>query len=406
MHSGFINSLIYFLQHGLLDLSIWQLILVVAVMVQLTIFSVTLFLHRSQAHRAVEFAPLVNHLFRFWLWLTTSMVTRDWVAVHRKHHALCEQEGDPHSPQIFGIKRVFWEGTELYTDARLEEGTLEKYGRGTPDDWLERNVYSRFPFLGITLLFFLEVAAFGALGLTAWAIQVTWIPFWAAGVINGLGHWWGYRNFSTPDTSTNLTPIAFWIGGEELHNNHHAFPSSARFSMRGWEFDIGWQVIRLLRKTGLAKVLRLAPTLSLREDAPIPDKETLNAVFIHRFTVMRDYYQQVVLPVLHMETRRARINVKLSLRKARKLFSSDSRFLDDKSLQLRAKLIESSQSLQLVHEYKLRLQKIWDRHTTNPEQLLELLKAWVKDAENSQIDVLQDFAQTLRMYVIAKPVFA
>ena len=257
------DSLLQFLIGGLIGLVWWELLIVLLVFTQLTIFSVTLYLHRSQAHRGVDFHPVLNHFFRFWTWLTTSMITKEWVAIHRKHHAKVETEEDPHSPQTKGIGNVFWRGVELYREARGQRADIEQYGKGAPDDWVERHVYTPHANLGPTFLLLVNAVLFGLPGVALWAIQMAWIPFWAAGVINGLGHWWGYRNFESSDTSTNLTPWGVWVGGEELHNNHHAFPSSARFSMRRWEVDIGWIVIKGMEKVRLAKVLRVAPTLDI-----------------------------------------------------------------------------------------------------------------------------------------------
>ena len=290
---------------GLLGLGWWELAAVALVLVQLTIFSVTLYLHRSQAHRGVDFHPVLAHGFRFWLWLTTSMITREWVAIHRKHHARVETEDDPHSPQVRGIGQVFWRGVELYREARAQRADIDQYGRGTPDDWIERRLYTPHANLGPTLLLFIEAALFGLPGIALWAIQMAWIPFWAAGVVNGLGHWWGYRNVESADTSTNLVPWAVWIGGEELHNNHHAFPGSERFSMRRWELYIGWVVIRLLQALRLATVLRVAPRMDIRPDVAVADADTLKALLSHRFQAMTDFQRNVLTPALRDEARAA-----------------------------------------------------------------------------------------------------
>ena len=273
-----IDFLLNFAGHGLLHAGWLTIALYVLVTTQFTIFAVTLYLHRSQAHRGVDFHPVLSHFFRLWNWLGTGMVTKEWVTVHRKHHAHCETEEDPHSPQMVGIRKVFFEGAELYREAASNAADLEKYGRGTPDDWLERHVYTPYPYLGVSLLMVIDLVLFGVLGAAIWAVQMAWIPLWAAGVVNGIGHWWGYRNFETTDTATNLTPWGFWIGGEELHNNHHAFPSSAKFALRKWEFDIGWATIKGLQAVGLAKVLRVAPSLDVRPNIPVPDTDTLKAL--------------------------------------------------------------------------------------------------------------------------------
>src|SRR5688500_14762000 len=271
-------SLLDFLAGGLLQAGWVSLLIYFLAATQLTIFSVTLYLHRSQAHRAVDFHPVLAHVFRFWTWLSTGMVTREWAAIHRKHHAKCETEEDPHSPQVKGIGTVFWRGVELYKEARDDRASIEQYGKGMTNDWIERNLYTRFATMGPTLYLLVSFALFGFWGIALWAIQMAWIPFWAAGVVNGLGHWWGYRNFETTDTATNLSPWGVWIGGEELHNNHHAFPSSAKFALRRFEVDIGWVAIRLFESVGLAKVLRVAPTLDVRPNIAMPDGETLKAL--------------------------------------------------------------------------------------------------------------------------------
>ncbi len=384
--------------HGLWPFGGGWAVALFLLLTQITIFSVTLYLHRAQAHRALDLHPVVSHFFRFWLWMTTGMNTREWVAVHRKHHAHCETENDPHSPVTHGIWKVLFHGVSLYTEEAKNPETIEKYGRGTPNDWLQRHLYDRWRYLGIALMAVIDLALFGPIGLTFWAGQILWIPFWAAGVINGAGHWWGYRNFITQDTATNLIPIAFFIGGEELHNNHHAFPSSARFSMKRWELDLGWQCIRLLRALGLARVLREAPRLSReRSDARL-DEQTLKALFLHRFTVMTDYYRQVIIPVLQDEARQHRISVRRVLRKGRRLMRAERRFLNRKADATLQHWLEHWQQLKTVHEHRQRLLSLWERHTTQPEQLLQQLKHWCEEAERSGIAALQNFARQLRSY--------
>src|SRR3569832_855631 len=266
-----LDFILDFLNHGVLHASWVFKIVYFAIVTQLTIFSVTLYLHRSQAHRGVDFHPALAHVFRFWSRVSTGMITKEWVAIHRKHHAKCETEEDPHSPKIFGIKKVVLEGVDLYRIASHDQSTMEKYGRGTPDDWLERNLYSKHAYWGPTLTFIVSILLFGIWGVAIAALQMIWIPFWAAGVVNGLGHWWGYRNFETADMATNLTPWGFFIGGEALHNNHHAFPSSSKFALRKFEFDIGWAAIRGFETIGMAKVLRVAPSLDIRPNVQLPD---------------------------------------------------------------------------------------------------------------------------------------
>ncbi len=246
------DYILSFIAGGLTQATWWQVVIFTLVVTHITIVSVTVFLHRSQAHRGLDLHPAVAHFFRFWLWLATGMVTREWVAIHRKHHARCEREGDPHSPAVFGLAQVFFRGAELYRDEARNAETLARYGHGTPDDWIERTLYSRHNLLGVGLMLVLDLVLFGVVGLTVWAVQMAWIPFWAAGVVNGLGHAWGYRNFVCPDDSTNVVPWGLLIGGEELHNNHHAYGTSAKFSSRWYEFDLGWAYIRILQALGLA----------------------------------------------------------------------------------------------------------------------------------------------------------
>ncbi|MBW3550646.1 MAG: fatty acid desaturase [Proteobacteria bacterium] len=386
-------SLLDFLAGGLLQASLGTLVIYFLVATQLTIFSVTLYLHRSMAHRAVDFHPAVAHVFRFWTWLTTSMITKEWAAIHRKHHAKCETEEDPHSPQVKGIKTVFWRGVELYREARADRESIEKYGKGCPEDWIERNLYSRWPTMGPTLLLFISFALFGFAGVAIWALQMAWIPFWAAGVVNGLGHWWGYRNFETADTSTNLTPWGVWIGGEELHNNHHAFPSSARFALRRFEFDIGWSTIKLFEKLGLAKVLRVAPSLDVRPNIAMPDGETLKALLAIRFQAMTDYYRGVTLPAL----READDRLPRPLRKA---LADGGRWLDDgKRERLQAWLAERPRMATLA-DYRQRLAQVLDDRSHDAQAQLARLHAWCADAEASGIRALEEFSVRLKGYAL------
>ena len=309
-------SLLDFLAGGFAQAGLGTLAIYFLAATQLTILSVTLYLHRSQAHRAVDFHPALAHVFRFWTWLTTSMITKEWAAIHRKHHAKCETEEDPHSPQVKGIKTVFWRGVELYREARADRESIEKYGKGCPDDWIERHLYTQCRRSARPCCCSSASRLFGFVGVAIWAIQMAWIPFWAAGVVNGLGHWWGYRNFESADTSTNLTPWGVWIGGEELHNNHHAFPSSAKFALRRWEFDIGWAAIKLLEAFGLAKVLRVAPSLDVRPNIAMPDTETIKALLALRFQAMTDYQRNVFTPALREEAAAAGAKLRALLPRA------------------------------------------------------------------------------------------
>jgi len=368
---------------------------------QLTIFSVTLYLHRSQAHRAVDFHPALAHLFRLWSWLTTAMITREWAAIHRKHHAKCETEDDPHSPQFKGIKTVLFYGVELYRDARAQREDIEKYGKGCPDDWIERHLYTPHATLGPTLMLFICVGLFGAKGLAAWALQMAWIPIWAAGVINGLGHWWGYRNFETTDTATNLTPWGVWVGGEELHNNHHAFPSSAKFALRRFEFDIGWAAICALRALGLAKVLRVAPSLDVRPNIPMPDGETLKALLAHRFQAMTDYYRHVLLPALRDEAANAGVNLRALPSKLRRGLADDGRWLDAEARAKLQAVIAHTPQLATLVEYRARLAAVLEERSHDASATLARLQDWCREAEATGIHTLREFAARLRGYALA-----
>jgi len=392
-------SLIDFLAGGLLQFGFWSLALYFLVATQLTIFSVTLYLHRSQAHRGVDFHPALAHVFRFWTWLTTSMITREWVAIHRKHHAKCETEDDPHSPMHKGIKTVFWRGVELYREARAMRADIEQYGKGAPDDWIERHLYTPHATMGPTVLLFISFALFGFAGVAIWAIQMAWIPFWAAGVVNGLGHWWGYRNFETTDTATNLTPWGVWIGGEELHNNHHAFPSSAKFALRRWEFDIGWAAIKGLQKLRLAKVLRVAPSLDVRPNIQAPDTDTMRALLAHRFQAMTDYQRNVLMPALREEAQVAGEKLRSLLpRKLRRGLVDDGRWLSPEAREQMQQWISQRPRIRTVVEYRRSLAAVLEARTSNATDALHNLQAWCREAEASGIRALQEYSARLKGY--------
>jgi len=396
------DSLLQFLIGGLTGLVWWELLIVLLVFTQLTIFSVTLYLHRSQAHRGVDFHPVLNHFFRFWTWLTTSMITREWVAIHRKHHAKVETEEDPHSPQTKGIGNVFWRGVELYREARGQRADIEQYGKGAPDDWIERHVYTPHANLGPTLLLLINATLFGLPGVALWAIQMAWIPFWAAGVINGLGHWWGYRNFESSDTSTNLTPWGVWVGGEELHNNHHAFPSSARFSMRRWEVDIGWIVIKGMEKVRLAKVLRVAPTLDIRPNIAVPDADTLKALLSHRFQAMTDYQRNVLKPALKEEAVQAGAKLRALLpRKLRRGLVDDGRWLKPDAREQLRNWVSQRPRISALVEHRARLSALLEARSHDAAERLKALQAWCHEAEASGIRALQEYSARLKGYALA-----
>ena len=396
------DALLQFLTSGLVGLGWPGLLVVLLVFTQLTIFSVTLFLHRSQAHRGVDFHPVLNHFFRFWTWLTTSMITREWVAIHRKHHARVETEQDPHSPQTRGIGKVLREGAELYREARNDRASIEQYGKGAPDDWIERHLYTPHANLGPVVLAVVNLVLFGLPGIALWAIQMAWIPFWAAGVVNGLGHWWGYRNFESADTSTNLTPWGVWIGGEELHNNHHAFPSSARFSMRRWEFDIGWAAIKGLEKIGLAKVLRVAPSLDIRPNIAVPDGETLRALLSHRFQAMTDYQRNVLKPALREEAAAAGARLRELLpRRMRRGLVDDGRWLKPEAREQLRSWVSQRPRIQALVVHRARLAALLEARSHDAAERLHQLQAWCQEAEASGIRALQEYSLRLKGYALA-----
>jgi len=390
---------------GLLSLSVWQLVGVGLLLTHITIASVTIYLHRCQAHRALDLHPVMSHFFRFWLWLTTGMVTKEWVAVHRKHHAKCETKDDPHSPIVLGIGKVLYEGAELYNVARHDANNLDKYGVGTPNDWLEQNLYSPWRNWGIILMLIVEVALFGPLGITLWAIQMMWIPLWAAGVINGLGHYLGYRNFETRDASTNLIPLGLFIGGEELHNNHHAYPSSAKLSARWYEFDLGWGYIRMMSMLKLAHVKRVALESKIDWAKPMADAETVMAVLKNRVHVMALYSRNVIDPVLNLEIKLADSKTRKLLRKAKPLVNGKAFRPDNLIIGELETALEASQTLATVYRFKQQLRELWTNAGLSQEKRLEALCEWCRLAEETRIQCLEQFALTLRGYSVMQPVY-
>ena len=384
--------------YGLANLSLWGYIAMAFVMVQISMAGVTLYLHRDQAHRAIDLHPAVRHFFRLWIWLTSGMVTREWVAVHRKHHAMCEREGDPHSPVVFGLSKVLLEGAELYRLETDNQETLEKYGRGCPDDWIERHIYARFSLLGVYSMLALNVIFFGLPGITIFAVQMMAMPVFAAGVINGLGHAKGYRNFESDDASTNLVPWGLFIGGEELHNNHHAFPTSAKFAMRSWEFDIGWMYINILKALGLCEIRRVAPQPHFAGKPRNVDLDTVRAVLQNRMHVLRDYSRNVVRPVLELEASARNVGHE-QLRRARTLLTRRQQLLDSEAQARLSNLLADNRNLRTVHEYRQQLQGLWEQANVSNDKLVAQLKEWCVQAEASGIKSLQDFSARLREYL-------
>ncbi len=386
---------------GLFDLPWWGLVIVILVLTHVSIAAVTIFLHRHQAHRALDLHPLASHFFRFWLCLTTGMVTKEWAAIHRKHHARCETPDDPHSPQVYGIKRVLWGGVFLYVRESRNTQTLERYGHGTPDDWLERNIYSNRAKLGLIVMGLIDVALFGIVsGLLVLAVQIAWIPFWAAGVINGIGHFWGYRNWATADASTNIFPLGILIGGEELHNNHHAYGSSAKLSNRWYEFDIGWAYIRILALLRLAEVKKLAPRPRFTAAKPVADFDTLQAVIACRYDVLAKYAKSLRNAYVE-ELRRLRRKAPQeaqSLKALKHWLHRDERQMPGEQRARLAAALALNEKLSTVYSMRSELVALWERSNASREQLLKQLQDWCRRAEASGIRQLEEFSLRLRCY--------
>ena len=386
---------------GAFDLPWWGLMVAALMLTHITIAAVTIFLHRHQAHHALDLHPAVSHFFRLWLWLTTGMVTKEWAAVHRKHHAKCDTPDDPHSPQILGINRVLWGGVFLYVKEANKSDTIKRYGHGTPDDWLERNIYSKYKILGLTLMGVVDVILFGIVpGVLVLFTQIAWIPFWAAGVINGIGHYWGYRHWLTPDASTNIVPWGIFIGGEELHNNHHAYPTSARLSSKWYEFDVGWLYIRILETLALAKVKHIAPTPHFTAPKPTVDLQTLQAVIANRYDVLARYAKSQKRAYAEERTalRRGAPPDALMLKDLGRELERDGKMLDDDERMEFAEVLSESRALQTVYSMRRDLIALWARSAAPREQLVKQLQDWCRRAEASGIRTLVEFSQRLRSY--------
>ena len=395
--SPWLDAVLNWLSYGLFDLSGWQVLACTLVLTHITIASVTIYLHRHSAHRSLDLHPIPAHFFRFWLWLTTAQVTKEWTSIHRKHHAKCEQAEDPHSPHVHGIKTVLLTGAELYRKEAENLETLERYGHGTPNDWLERNVYTPRSVWGVALMLIIDLAVFGALGLTVWAVQMMWIPVTAAGIINGAGHYWGYRNFEAPDASTNISPWGILIGGEELHNNHHTYPTSAKLSVKPYEFDLGWGYIRILEILGLATVKKTPPKMAYGDVQPVANDKTLEALIANRYEVMAHYAKQVRV-ALKQELAEMSSNLPSpsALAAAKRWMHRDAEKVPAKVMaqlaEARAVLPDVDTMVQMREE----LRQLWLNTNLNRTQLVEGLQAWCKRAEASGIAALKDFSVHLR----------
>lgn len=394
---AFLNAILEWLSHGLLDLTWWEIVLYALITTHITIVSVTIYLHRHQAHRAMDLHAIPSHFFRFWLWIGTGQVTREWVSIHRKHHAKCETSEDPHSPVAHGIKKVFWQGAELYRAESKNQETLSKYSQGCPDDWIERNLYSRFSWQGVGLMMIVDLALFGAAGLAVWAIQMAWIPITAAGVINGIGHYWGYRNFEAADASTNIVPWGILIGGEELHNNHHTYPTSAKFSVKPHEFDIGWVYISLMSMMGLARVKKTPPKLQLGDVRPVADVKTLEALITHRYEVMAGFAKDLRKAcAIELATTKAKRGDVSALVAAKRWLPRDA---DKVPAAAAPKLVLARAAhpvLDKMVTMREELRQLWLNRSHSREQLAVDLQAWCHRAESSGISALREFSFMLR----------
>jgi stearoyl-CoA desaturase (delta-9 desaturase) len=393
-----LNAAIDWLANGLWNLSWWQVLLYTLVTTHITIAAVTIFLHRAQAHRAMDLHAIPAHFFRFWLWLATGMVTKEWVAIHRKHHAKCETADDPHSPQTRGIDTVLWRGAELYREEAKNPETIAKFGLGTPDDWLERNLYTRFSWQGVGVMLILNLALFGVIGLAVWAVQMIWIPVTAAGVINGIGHYWGYRNFEAPDASTNISPWGLIIGGEELHNNHHTYPTSAKFSVKPYEFDIGWFYITLMRKIGWATVKKVPPKLQLGAIKPVADEKTLEALIANRYEVMAGYAREMrracKAEIAMLKEKQADLS---PLKAAKRWLHRDDDRVPAAARPQLAQARAAHPVLDKMVTMREELRQMWLNTSQSREQLASDLQAWCHRAEESGIEALRQFSMKLRM---------
>ena len=398
--SIFLETGLDFLSNGLTSATAWQVFIFTMVVTHITIASVTIFLHRCQAHRALDLHAIPSHFFRFWLWLTTGQVTKEWASIHRKHHAKCETEDDPHSPVTRGIKKVLFEGAELYRTESKNLETMQKYGHGTPDDWIEKKLYTRFSWFGMVLMLLINVLLFGVIGVTVWAVQMMWIPITAAGIINGIGHYWGYRNYDCADASRNILPIGILIGGEELHNNHHTFGTSAKLSSKWYEFDIGWMYIRMMEVVGLATVKKIAPEPKFSSAKIVVDLETLQSVIANRYDVMSKYTKSM-RKAWRVEVEQLKLKSQFEdgvLKTAKKLLQREPTKLEAPQKQQLSELLAHSTALKTMHDMRVELGLIWERSTVSREQLVSQLQDWCVRAEASGIQTLSDFSLRLRRY--------
>jgi len=395
-------AVLEWLGHGTWHLVWWQIVLFTLALTHITMISVTVFLHRHQAHRALDLHPAVAHFFRLWLWLTTGQVTKEWAAIHRKHHAKCEQPDDPHSPQVYGIRKVLFQGAELYRAESKNKETMVRYGHGTPDDWIERNLYTRFSWQGVGLMMVIDLSLFGALGLTVWAVQMAWTPITAAGIINGAAHYWGYRNFESPDASTNISPWGIIIAGEELHNNHHTYPTSAKLSVKPYEFDIGWMYISILQFAGLAHVKKTPPKAAYGDVRPVADEKTLEALIANRYEIMAGFAKQMQATVREeLAAMKARSADTAAIKAAKLWAHRDAEKIPAAAIPQLALARAASPVLDKMVTMREELRQMWLNTAVSREQLTSDLAAWCHRAEDSGIATLREFSYKLRSTQLA-----
>jgi stearoyl-CoA desaturase (delta-9 desaturase) len=318
------------------------------------------------------------------------MRTADWVAIHRKHHAKVETDSDPHSPAVYGINKVIFQGADLYHKEKNNKETIQKYSQNCPQDWAEEHIYTGRNNLGILLLFILNIILFGTVGIIIWSIQMMWTPIFAAGGINGVGHYWGYRNYNTNDDSTNMSPVGIIIGGEELHNNHHAYPTAAKFSLRPWEFDIGWMYIKIFSAIGLCKVKRVAPKPIIQKTENTDSKIITQSLLQSKLAVITDFTQKVLKPAYQKE------KFKLSF----KLLADHPQRLSEHQENKVNELLENCSTLQTIYALKNRLHEILHSRQTKHEQFIETLNTWSNEAKTHGIDTIDDFLVRLRSYKV------
>ena len=400
--SAMFNAILEWLGHGTWHLAWWQIVLFTLALTHITMISVTVFLHRHQAHRALDLHPAVAHFFRLWLWLTTGQVTKEWAAIHRKHHAKCEQADDPHSPQVYGIRKVLFQGAELYRAESKNKETMVRYGHGTPDDWIERNLYTRFSWQGVGLMLIIDLSLFGALGLTVWAVQMAWTPITAAGIINGAAHFWGYRNFESPDASTNISPWGIIIAGEELHNNHHTYPTSAKLSVKPYEFDIGWMYISILQFAGLAHVKKTPPKAAYGDVRPVADEKTLEALIANRYEIMAGFAKQMQATVRQeLSAMKARSADTAAIKAAKLWAHRYAEKIPAAAIPQLALARAASPALDKMVTMREELRQMWLNTAVSREQLTSDLAAWCHRAEDSGIATLREFSFKLRSTQLA-----